>query len=202
MGERLSRCYDGRGNKGALVMKRIALCIAGGLSSASCHSQPQTASANASGSQASVQTGIAPGGPSLQPGEYQYKSRTEEMKVPGMPADYGAKQIEEERSGEAITVVRHCVSLKEALDPRLIFSLEDKACRGSRFTMAGAKIDLQLVCQRGGITETKTVTGSYTPTSFSVDVSSSLSGGPQSGAEMKNHLDAKRIGACSEPNPG
>lgn len=179
-------------------MKRIALCIAGAIASTACHSQPQSGMANASARQDVNKPEGATGSPVIQPGEYQYDSHTIEMKIPGMPADYGAKQIEEERSGQTITRVRHCVSKQEALDPRLIFSLGDKACHFPSYTMASGKIDLQEVCQEDPTTETRTITGTYTPTSFAVDMSSSVSGGPRSGAEMKMHFDAQRIGACSE----
>jgi hypothetical protein len=187
----------GVAKKGA-AMKQMALCIAGALASAACHSQPQASAANASGKRDAAKFATTAAAPVIQPGQYQYDSHTIEMKIPGMPADYGAKQIAMERSGEAITVVRHCVSREEALDPRLIFSLGDKACHFPRNIMVNGKIDMQLVCRRNGVTETKIVTGTYTPTSFAADVSMGTSGGPQSGAEMKTHVDVRRVGACSE----
>lgn len=178
-------------------MQRMVLCIAGAIASTGCHAQQQTSEAQAPTKQDGGEAGTAAAGV-IQSGEYQYDSQTEEMKIPGMPADYGAKQIANEHSDQGTTFVRHCVSHEEALDPRLIFSLEDKACNFSHFAMANGKIDLQLVCRGSGVTETKVMTGTYTQTSFAVDVWSRISGGERSGAEMKMRVKAHRIGACSE----
>lgn len=174
-------------------MTRVALCAASAIALTACHSHRHADPAAAS-SDTSNQAAAADG--TLEQGNYEYDSRTIEMNIPGMPADYGAKQIAMEKSGDVITKVSHCVSRAEALDPRLIFSLGDKACHFPRYSMSGGKIELQLVCQHQPETETKTMTGSYTPTSLSVDMSSTISGGPRSGAEMKMHFDGKRIGDC------
>jgi hypothetical protein len=41
------------------------------------------------------------------------------------------------------------------------------------------------------------VTGSYTPTTYSIDSSMSGSGGRENGMSMKMHVDAQRVGECT-----
>jgi hypothetical protein len=46
------------------------------------------------------------------------------------------------------------------------------------------------------MTQTTNMSGSYTPTTYSLDMNSSGSG-PQSGMTMKMHVDASRVGECT-----
>jgi hypothetical protein len=39
--------------------------------------------------------------------------------------------------------------------------------------------------------------GTYTPTSYSLDMSSNGSGGQQAGMTMKMHVDSQRVGQCT-----
>ena len=61
--------------------------------------------------------------------------------------------------------------------PKEDFFGADKSCKYAYFTMGGGKIDIQMVCSEEGTTQTTNMSGSYTPTSYSMDMSSSGSGG-------------------------
>jgi len=176
-------------------MKRSALWLTIALASSACHSQQHANPANAASNQVESQTAATDG--TLQQGNYQYDSRTIELTIPGKPADYGAKQIAMEKSGEIITRLTHCISRAEALDPRLIFSLGDKACHYTHYSMTGGNIDAQMVCKHGPVTESRTISGTYTPTSLSTDVSINVTGGPESGEVNRSHVDVKRVGDCA-----
>ena len=64
--------------------------------------------------------------------------------------------------------------------------------------MGGGKIDIQMVCSQEGSTQTTNMTGSYTPTSYAMDMSSSGSGGGEvKGMSMKMHVDSQRVGECT-----
>jgi hypothetical protein len=54
-----------------------------------------------------------------------------------------------------------------------------------------------MVCKQEGMTQTTNMTGTYTPTSYSMDMASSGTAGEQSGMSMKMHVDSKRVGECS-----
>jgi hypothetical protein len=62
--------------------------------------------------------------------------------------------------------------------------------------MSGGKIDIQMACKQENLTQTTSMSGSYTPTTYSLDVSNKGTG-PQQGMTMKMHVDAQRIGACT-----
>ena len=81
----------------------------------------------------------------LEPGQWQFDSHTKELRIPGMPADYGAKQIALEQSGEVLTRVTRCISPAEAEDPRQVFSVGDKSCRFPHFIMANGNVSVELV---------------------------------------------------------
>jgi hypothetical protein len=91
----------------------------------------------------------------------------------------------------------NCVTADEVKKPKEDFFGADKTCKYQHFTMGGGKIDAQMVCSEEGSTQTTNLSGTYTPTSYSMDVSSSGSGGVQAGMSMKMHVDSRRVGECT-----
>ena len=64
--------------------------------------------------------------------------------------------------------------------------------------MGGGKIDIQMICSEEGATQTTNMTGTYTPTRYSVNMSSIGSGGEQTVLmSMKMHVDSERVGECA-----
>jgi hypothetical protein len=107
----------------------------------------------------------------------------------------GLYDYHDSQNSDDVTI-RHCVTRAEAEDPRLIFSLQDKSCRFPKFVMADGKVDVRMICEQANASRTDIITGTYTPTSFSVDVAINVLGGPQSGTKMNSHLVVKRVGEC------
>jgi hypothetical protein len=68
--------------------------------------------------------------------------------------------------------------------------------------MGGGKIDIAMVCNQEGFTQNMSLIGTYTPTTYSMDMSSSGSGGPKQGMTMKMHVDSQRIGECTGKDEG
>jgi hypothetical protein len=92
----------------------------------------------------------------------------------------------------------HCITPDQVKKPKEdFFGGQDKSCHYAQFTMGGGKIDLQMVCNREGMTQTMTMKGTYTPTTYSMDMSSEGTGGEQGNMSMKMHVDSQRIGECS-----
>ena len=89
------------------------------------------------------------------------------------------------------------MTAEDVKKPKAGFFGADKSCRYGHFTMGGGKIDIQMVCSEEHSTQTTSMAGSYTPTTYSMDMSSKGSGGQQSGMTMKMHIDAQRIGQCT-----
>ena len=93
---------------------------------------------------------------------------------------------------------KHCLTKEEAKKPKEnFFASQDKSCRYAHFTMGGGKMDMQMVCKEETATQTMNMSGSYTPTSYSMDMSSSATGGHSEGMSMKMHVDANRVGECT-----
>jgi hypothetical protein len=54
-----------------------------------------------------------------------------------------------------------------------------------------------MVCHREESTQTMNMSGSYTPTSYSMDMAMNASGGGENGMTMKVHVDSHRVGECT-----
>ena len=93
---------------------------------------------------------------------------------------------------------KSCLTKEEVKHPKEdFFAGNDKSCRYGRFTMGGGKIDIQMECTPER-TQATNMAGSYTPTTYSMDMSSHGSGGASGGnMTMKMHVDAQRIGECT-----
>ena len=180
-------------------MMKSAVCVTASLLAlAACNKGPsvdlKNASANEVG-QAVQQSGMMTSDSMIQPGLWESKVTVLDMNVPGMPAQYAAKMKEEiakqrDRSSE------HCIKPEDVKKPKEDFFGADKSCRYDHFTMGGGKIDIAMVCKQENMTNTTTMAGTYTPTTYSMDMNMNGSG-PQQGMTMKMHVDAKRIGECT-----
>jgi hypothetical protein len=93
---------------------------------------------------------------------------------------------------------KRCLTAADVKKPKEDFFAGGKSCRYDHFTMGAGKIDIQMVCKEEASTQTTNMKGSYTPTSYSMDMSSNGSGGESGqGMSMKMHVDANRVGDCS-----
>jgi hypothetical protein len=176
-----------------------AVCVVGSvLCLAACNKGPAVDLHNASGnqvSQAVKESGMMTSNSMVEPGLWQSKVTVLEMNIPGMPPEYAAKMkqsMAEQRNQSS----KHCIT-KAAVDkPNEDFFGADKSCHYEHFAMGGGKIDIQMVCKAESLTQTMTASGSYTPTTYSLDTVMNGSG-PQTGMTMKMHVDAQRIGECT-----
>jgi hypothetical protein len=179
---------------------KYGLCVAVSvLCLAACNKGPTVDLKNASGNQVSnavAQSGVMTSNSMIEPGLWQSKVAVLEMNIPGMPAQYAGKMkqsIAEHRNDTS----KHCVTEADVKKPKEDFFGADKSCRYEHFTMGGGNIDIQMVCSQEGSTQTTNMAGTYTPTTYSMDMSSKGSGGQQGGMTMKMHVDAQRVGECT-----
>lgn len=176
------------------------VCIAASIAFlGGCNKGPSVELHNATGNQVTTavkEAGIMSSETMIEPGLWQSKVSVEEMNIPGLPAQYAEKmkQTMAEHRKEASS---HCVTAADVKRPKEDFFGADKSCRYEHFTMGAGKIDIQMVCREEGSTQTTSMAGTYTPTSYSLDMSSKGTGeGMQSGMTMKMHVDSQRIGEC------
>ena len=180
-------------------MMRNAVLLSGLIALAACNKGPQVDLKNADAnqvSQAVKQSGVMDGGSMIEPGLWQSKVTVLDMNIPGIPPEYAAK-MKQSMAAHRNEANSHCIKPEDVKKPKEEFFGGDKSCRYEHFTMGSGKIDIQMVCKQEGMTQTTSMAGTYTPTDYSMDVSSSGSGGQQSGMSMKMHVDSKRIGECT-----
>ena len=180
-------------------MRKMLILMTCATALASCNKGPQVNLRNASVNEVSAavrQSGVASSASMVEPGLWQSKVTIQEMTIPGLPPQFAAKmkQSMAEHQQQAST---HCLSTADAKKPREDFFAGNKACTYQHFTMGAGKIDIQMVCKEPETVQSTSVTGSYTPTSYSIDMSSTGSDGAQKGMNMEMHVDAQRVGECT-----
>jgi hypothetical protein len=181
-------------------MKHAAFLVACILPLAACDNSPKVELKNATGNEvakAVTTSGVMTSDTMVEPGEWQSKVSILEMNIPGMPPQYASKmkQMMAERQQET---TKHCLTKEDVKKPKEgFFAGEDKSCRYAHFSMGGGKLDIQMVCNEEGSTRTTNMAGSFTPTSYSMDMASNATEGAQAGMSMKMHVDAQRIGECT-----
>ena len=180
---------------------KYGLCVAVSvLCLAACNKGPTVELKNATGNQVSnavVQSGVMTSGSMIEPGLWQSKVAVLEMNIPGMPAQY-ADKMKQRLAEHRNQTSKHCVTEADVKKPKEDFFGADKSCRYEHFTMGGGKIDIQMVCSQEGSTQTTNMAGTYTPTTYSMDMSSKgTGGGEQGGMTMKMHVDSQRVGECT-----
>ena len=179
-------------------MKAVACVAASLLALAACNKGPEVDLHNADTNQVSsavTQSGVMTSDAMVQPGLWESKVTVLDMNIPGMPPQFAVKMKEEmaKRRNEAS---KHCIKPEDVKKPKEGFFGADKSSSYDHFTMGGGKIDIAMICKQENVTQTTTMAGSYTPTTYSLDMNSNGSG-PQQGMTMKMHIDARRIGECS-----
>src|SRR5438874_2384801 len=176
-------------------MKSSVCVIASVLCLAGCNKGPEVSLKNATGSQVAQavhQSGVMSSDMMIEPGLWQSKVTIQEMNIPGIPGIPGqyADRMKQEMAARQQETSKHCLTKDEAKKPKEnFFASQDKSCRYAHFTMGGGKMDMQMVCKEETATQTMNMSGSYTPTSYSMDMSSSATGGHSEGMSMKMHVD-------------
>jgi hypothetical protein len=179
-------------------MKHSFRVVVPALMIAACNKGPEVDLHNASGNQAAEavkQSGVMTSDSMVQPGLWESKVSVLEMNVPGMPPQY-ADRMKQELAKQRNQTSRHCIKPEDVKKPKEDFFGAGESCRYAHFTMGGGKLDIQMVCKQENMTQTTNLVGSYTPSTYSLDMNSSGSG-PQSGMTMKMHVDSRRIGECT-----
>ena len=180
-------------------MKYAACALASVLCLTGCNKGTEVSLHNATGNQVTEavrQSGVLTSDSMVQPGLWESKVTVQEMNIPGMPAQY-ADKMKQQMTEHQQQASRHCITAADVKKPKEDFFGADKSCKYDHFTMGGGKIDIAMVCHAEDSTHNMNVSGSYTPTSYSIDTSMTGSGGPQQGMSMKMHVDSKRVGECT-----
>ncbi|WP_425230530.1 DUF3617 domain-containing protein [Sphingomonas sp.] len=133
---------------------------------------------------------MAPGQPGpIQPGRWTTTLTITDIHVPG-----ALPRIAAMMRGHPTTVSACVTPAQAAAGPRAVADRSGGRCRYTSFTMSGGHIEGSMVCAQPGSTMTMHSTGSYTPTSMTMDASGQATG--RSPMTMRSHAVSRRTGAC------
>ena len=176
--------------KYAVCFLASVLCLSG------CNKGPKVDIRNATENQVAqaVEKSRLPGDSMNEPGLWKAEVDIREMNMPGLPAEYAGK-MKQQMAMKDSDLNSGCLT-SDDIKKRTLFGV-DKSCTFDHFTMGEGKIDIQMVCHREDSTQTMNMSGSYTPTSYSMDMAMNATGGGQNGMTMKVHVDSHRVGECT-----
>jgi hypothetical protein len=183
-------------------MKHSLVLIACASALAACNKGPEIHETNASVADV-VNAAQAAGVSSdnvLHAGQWRLKSTMDEMNIPGLPASAQA-EMKGVMGEKKVYTVEYCLSAEEAKHPRGKFftGKESDNCKYDHFDMAGGRIDAVMRCEGKPSGSMKmTVSGTYSPDSYTSRVAMEMSGGREGGMTMKMHSEAHRIGECTD----
>lgn len=192
-GNRRNAVAPGQGT--AAMITRSILMLSLVLPLAACGSKTSVNEKNASVEEVANKVAeVSKAEGTIQPGKWQSTMTIEEMNMPGMPAEQHEQM---KKMFAQAKVSETCITPEEARKPSAKMFAGNDQCRYDRFTMGGGKIDAEMHCNEAGAKQT-TMTGTYSPDSYAMQMSTRTDGGPAGEAvSMKMRVEAKRIGQCS-----
>jgi hypothetical protein len=125
-------------------------------------------------------------GSGLTPGKWSVSSTIVSVDMPGAPP-----MVAQMMAGKTTTITE-CITPDMASKGQTARPAKD--CTMSHVSMAGGKMSSEMVCQVGGGTMTTTDTGTFSPTSFTIDGKSVMTGKASMTQVMK--IAGKRVGDC------
>ena len=183
-------------------MRISAIAIGFGmLALAGCNKSPQVHEENASVEDVAAKVREASGGQFIRAGEWKSTSAIEEMSVPGMSAEEGArmKEVMAKAGSHEFTT---CLTEEDVKQPEGKFFTGNDQCRYDHFTMSRGKIDAAMRCQspQGG-TQVMTMAGTYSPDSYQMrmEMKGAAAPGAAGGMTMRMRISSKRVGECKAP---
>ena len=136
------------------------------------------------------ESGIKP-----QPGRWESSVKIGKMDLPGLPPQ--AKEAMGKQMGATQTFAS-CLTPEQAAKPDAgFFQAGAKDCKYDSFVMAGGKIDAAMTCDRGGQTLKMTMAGTYSETSYDIEVKSQGEVQPGMPMSMEMSIASHRAGECN-----
>lgn len=167
------------------------------LALAACNASPTVTAENASVEEVAEKVAAARGDTAfISPGRWESTVTIKDVSMPGLPP--AATTQMKAQMGKSQQIIS-CLTEADVKKPGEKFFAGDamKNCRYERFTMAGGKIDAAMACSQGDAKQEMTMTGTYSPESYTMAMTSEASGRGAPGAmTMKMEMTAKRAGEC------
>ncbi len=179
------------------MMIRAVLLLSLALPLAACGSKPDVNEKNASVEEVAQSVREARSGADMiRPGAWRSTVTIEEMAMPGMPPE-AQKQMKQMMAQSHTSET--CVTPEEVKKPRPDFFAGNDKCRYDHFTMGSGKIDAEMHCSDGGMTQVMEMSGNYSHDAYSMRMTSRTEGGRTAEPmTMRMKVEAKRTGECTE----
>ena len=114
--------------------------------------------------------GAALAAPGVTPGLWEIAVTINAVDMPGAPPAVAKMMV-----GKTINM-KHCITPEDAARGPQDMLKSDKSCTFTKYSMVGGKLNSEMTCTRGGTTTTAVSSGSFTPTSFTANGRSTVSG--------------------------
>jgi len=127
----------------------------------------------------------------LKPGQWEGRFTVQDIDLPNAPA--GVKDQMKRVMNQ--TSLRYCVTPEQAANPsaEMFSGQEQRNCTYGGFEAKGGKVSGKVSCKAQGGTMNATMSGSYAPESYAMDMDMKMDGGPQAMA-MTARSEGKWIG--------
>ncbi len=178
-----------------------ALILALPLALAACDKGPSVSATNATTAEVQAKVAAAGGGENafmVEPGRWEGSMTMHDIQLAGMegmPAEAKAQMMKE--MGTAKPFIS-CVTPEDVKANKAFFTGgETKSCKYDHFNLAGGKVDAAMACNEpNGAKMTMTMSGAYTPQSYTMEMASKTTGNTPMAMSMKMSIAAKRVGMC------
>lgn len=126
----------------------------------------------------------------VQPGQWQIAVTINSADMPGAPPAVAKMMV------GRTTTLKQCITPEDAARGPQDMLKSDKNCVFTRYSMVGGKLSSEMTCKQRGSTVTAVSAGSFTPTSFTANGRSTMTGDMP--MTMTSTVVGKRIGDCGK----
>lgn len=183
---------------------RLPLVLLAATLAAACNKETDVDLTNATPEQvanAMKESGIA--SDMRQPGLWATTMTVTDMQVPGMPPEMVERMKQTLGAGQRQEV---CVTQAEIDKLDSFIGQNNANCTFNSYKVGGGKIAGKATCKpTPEVTQTMTMSGSYTKTTSDMTMTSELTGGPaqMNGTKTTMNVKSERVGDCpSQPKAG
>ncbi|KQM99145.1 hypothetical protein ASE85_10490 [Sphingobium sp. Leaf26] len=137
----------------------------------------------------------------LKPGQWEGRFTVKDIDLSDMPGA-PANMKDQMKSMMSQTSLKYCVTPEQAANPsgEMFAGQENKDCTYGGFEATGGAVKGQISCKSQGSTMNATMSGTYAPESYAMDMDMKMAGGPHNMTmAMTARSEGKWIGdACTE----
>lgn len=119
----------------------------------------------------------------LKPGQWEGRFTVKDLDLGNMPGA-SANMKEQMKSAMNQTALNYCITPEQAANPsgEMFAGQENKNCTYAGFEAKGGTVKGQVSCKSQGGTMNATMSGTYAPESYAMDMDMKTAGGPQGAA--------------------